>query len=61
MYVKQSDGDWKLHEADGLDAVLRIEALGIEIPLAEIYYQVTFDEKIPQVEDRKEFDQPLGR
>ena len=31
------DGSWSFIAIDGLDAVLRLEGVGIELPLAEIY------------------------
>ena len=33
---------WKTERLNGLDAVARLEALGIELPLAELYERVTF-------------------
>lgn len=40
---RQADGAWLLREVDGLDAVIRIEPLGIDLPLAEIYDRIPFD------------------
>ena len=34
------DGKWTITAADGLDAVLKLPAIGLELPLAEIYRQV---------------------
>ena len=40
-------GGWFLTEARGVDASIRIESLGCEIPLAGIYENVTFPEPPP--------------
>ncbi len=37
-------GEWIFVEAAGLDAVCRVESIGCEIPLREIYSGVVFDE-----------------
>jgi hypothetical protein len=41
-YTRQSDGSWRLREAAGLDAVISIAPIGVEIPLAEVYEKVEF-------------------
>lgn len=40
---RQAEGAWLLREADGLDAAIRIEPLGIDLPLAEIYDRIPLD------------------
>ena len=45
-YVRQGDGSWKLWEARGLDASIRIETIAIDLPMAEVYDRVDF-EKAP--------------
>ena len=39
-YHRQPDGAWLLREAAGLEASLRIEPLGVDLPLSEIYDRV---------------------
>ncbi len=46
-YLRQARGDWLLKEFVGLDAVCRLESLGIEIPLRELYENVQFGETLP--------------
>lgn len=41
-HVRQSDGSWTLREHDGMEKVLRLDAIGVELPLAEIYRSVDF-------------------
>lgn len=36
-YERQPSGDWTIHDLAGMDAELQLNALGITIPLAEIY------------------------
>jgi Uma2 family endonuclease len=51
MLERQQNGDWTLKEVSGLNATLGIPAIGIELPLAEIYYKVDFnandDQEVP--------------
>ena len=42
---RQSDGTWKLSEASGLDAVVTISGIGVQLPLAEVYDRVEFGER----------------
>jgi Uma2 family endonuclease len=37
IYRRQDGGKWPFDAVGGLDAVLRLESVGLEIPLAEIY------------------------
>jgi Uma2 family endonuclease len=37
VYRHAGDGSWRFEALDGLDAVLRLESIEIELPLAEIY------------------------
>ena len=41
-FTREGDGRWVLTAASGLDAAIPIGALGVELPLAEIYEQVEF-------------------
>lgn len=43
IFRKQSHSSWHLDTVCGLDASIQIGALGIEIPLAEIYEGIKFD------------------
>jgi len=41
--IFERNGDmWELRDATGIDAALKIASLGIEIPLAQIYYAIDF-------------------
>jgi hypothetical protein len=39
-FVRQPDGQWLFSEVEGLDQVLHLPALGVSIPLAELYDRV---------------------
>ena len=41
-HVRQADGSWSLREYEGMDKVLPLEAIGVELPLAAIYQGVDF-------------------
>jgi len=41
VYVKKKD-DWLIHSYEGVEDVISFPQLGIELPLAEIYDDVTF-------------------
>jgi Uma2 family endonuclease len=41
-FLRQADGNWLLTEARGLDSIVKLEVLGIDLPLAEIYDRVDF-------------------
>lgn len=42
-YARQGERRWILEELTGTDAVLRLDSIGVEIPLTEIYEGVNFD------------------
>ena len=46
-HTRQLDGSWSLREHDGMGTVLRLEAIGTELPLAEIYRGVEVDNLSP--------------
>ena len=50
VYRRQSDGKWILSDATELTESIAIEPIGIPIPLAEIYRNVTFPEPGPSSE-----------
>jgi len=41
-HTKQTDGDWKLSETDGIDDVLVFPSIGVRLPIGDIYDGVTF-------------------
>ena len=41
-YARQSDGRWLYQLVEGLEASVTLEALGVTLPLAEIFDRVTF-------------------
>jgi Uma2 family endonuclease len=41
-FRRKANGRWELAEWAGLDSAMRLESLGCEIPLSEIYEQVEF-------------------
>lgn len=41
-YLRQADGSWRLDAYDGLQAVAKLRSLSIDVPLAEIYLDITF-------------------
>ncbi len=43
IYRRQPTGDWLLSEPHGLDSSCRFESMGCEVPLSEIYYQISFE------------------
>lgn len=40
VYLRQEDGSWRFQPSAGLDAVVRLESIGVELPLAEVYASV---------------------
>jgi Uma2 family endonuclease len=40
--VREQDGSWSLREYEGMDNVLPLDAIGVELPLAAIYQGVNF-------------------
>ncbi len=42
IYERDNDGMWKLRDLRGLDETLKLPAIGVEIPIAEIYQGVDF-------------------
>ena len=43
-FFRTDDGNWKIETFDGLDAVVPLHSVGIELPLAEIYRNVRLPE-----------------
>jgi Uma2 family endonuclease len=44
VFRRQPSGDWLLSESIGLEATCRFDSVGCQIPLAEIYDKVSFEE-----------------
>ena len=42
LYTRQPDGSWRFTEYRGLEAVCVVEAVGVRLPLAEVYERVAF-------------------
>ncbi|MEW5958107.1 MAG: Uma2 family endonuclease [Chloroflexota bacterium] len=49
-FHKLEDGRWLLTEFNELEAVLKLESLGVEIPLSRIYQRVEWESRSPGVE-----------
>ena len=47
VFFRLADGTWQLTPVRGRDAVVRLQSLGIELRLAEVYDRVEFPEIIP--------------
>ena len=45
VFLRQDDGTWRLTFYRGLEAVAKLESIGIDVPLAEIYEGVSFQER----------------
>jgi len=45
LYSRDADGSWRVQVFEGLDAVVPIESHQLEIPLAEVYRKVRFEEE----------------
>ncbi len=41
-YLRQPDGRWLFSYAVGLDAVVQLRSIGVDLPLSEVYLNVTF-------------------
>lgn len=48
IYQRQPDGNWLLHVEKSLGATLPIPAIGVELPLTEIYDGVDFSTALPE-------------
>jgi Uma2 family endonuclease len=46
-FTRQPDGVWLFTESAGLDAVMPIESIQCQLPLAEVYDRVEFDQPPP--------------
>ncbi len=44
VFLRRDNGDWKISWFSGLDAVARFDSIDVDVPLAEIYDRVRFDD-----------------
>ncbi len=42
LFLREGDGFWRFTAVQGIDSVLTLPTLGIELPLGEVYGKVTF-------------------
>lgn len=47
VFFRQADGTWQLTPVRGRECVVRLQSLGVELRLAEIYERVEFPEIVP--------------
>ena len=47
VVFRQGDGAWQLTPVRGPEAVVRLQSLGVELRLAEVYDRVEFPEIVP--------------
>ena len=52
-FLRQSDDTWSLAPYAGQDAIAKIRCLGIELPLAEVYSGVEFEEASSAIDGKK--------
>lgn len=45
QFTKQTDGSWRYLETIGLESIINIESLNIELTLGEIYQRIEFEEE----------------
>ena len=43
-FLRRENGDWKITHHAGLDAVARLDSIGVALPLAEVYAGVQFED-----------------
>lgn len=43
VFTRDQEGVWSFGRAEGLDATLRLESIGCELPLRDVYARVRFD------------------
>ncbi len=43
VFLRQPGGSWRYTPVEGLEAVLALDSVGVQVPLAEIYAGVDFD------------------
>jgi Uma2 family endonuclease len=51
-YTRQPDGSWQLRESAGINALMSITPIGVEISLAEIYERVEFGDSESESSDK---------
>jgi Uma2 family endonuclease len=45
QFIKQSDGSWKYLATIGLESLVKLESIGVELALQEIYRKVNFSQE----------------
>jgi Uma2 family endonuclease len=53
-FLRQPGGNWLMHPYVGIDAVIRLESIGIELPLVEVYAGVVFPPAVGPVVSQRE-------
>lgn len=54
VYLRQDDGTWRFQPSAGLGATARLQSIGVDLPLDEIYAGVTFPPPAPEPGGRTE-------
>ena len=49
VVTRTDAGDWKIDSVSGLDATLDLPAVGLSVPLREVYRKVTLDPDLPDL------------
>jgi len=52
LHERTSEGLWTIRDASGLDAVVSLKAIGVDLPLAEIYDKVQFPPSVSPLENK---------
>ena len=42
LFERQNDGSWRFREVHGLEASLKVEAIGVTLSLGELYDRIEF-------------------
>ena len=46
--LRRDDGIWELKEVEGLEAKLELSSISVELALADVYEEVSFEKKPPK-------------
>jgi hypothetical protein len=47
VHRRQPDGKWVIEDIQGLEASISLPGIGVELPMAEVFYRVDFTEVEP--------------